>query len=79
MEGNPLARKLRWPFIVASVGFCIVPYFSVEWGIVLSKAIISAIEVQLKRQAADDVTRRVLRIHLLNAQHRLQILELLGK
>ena len=64
---------------MASVGFCIVPYFSVEWGIVLSKAIISAIEVQLKRQAADDVTRRVLRIHLLNAQHRLQILELLGK
>ena len=32
-----------------------------------------------RRQSADDGTRRVLRIHLLNAQHRLQILELLVK
>lgn len=36
LESNPIARRWRWPYIVASIGFCFVPYWSVELGIVLS-------------------------------------------
>lgn len=36
LESNPIARRLRWPWIVASVGLCIAPYFSIELGIVLT-------------------------------------------
>lgn len=36
LESNPIARRLRWPWIVGSLGLCVVPYFSVELGIVLT-------------------------------------------
>lgn len=36
LESNPIARRFGWGFIVATIGFCVVPYFSIELGIIIT-------------------------------------------
>jgi hypothetical protein len=35
LEANPIARRLGWWFIVATLGLCLVPYFSVGAGVMI--------------------------------------------
>jgi hypothetical protein len=35
LEANPLARKLKWPFAVASLGLAFLPYWSVPLSLII--------------------------------------------
>lgn len=38
LESNPVARKLRWPFAVMTLGVALLPYFMLQAGIVILTA-----------------------------------------
>jgi len=38
LEANPIARRLGWWFIAATLVLCVVPYFHVGWGVMIFTA-----------------------------------------
>jgi hypothetical protein len=35
LEANPLARRLRWPFAILTLGVCVVPYYNTAMAVLI--------------------------------------------